>query len=132
MLVDLLQLDLEALRRLAGEWSLPPFRGNQLYHALYAEKQFDFARMTNLPLALREQLAAEAAVGLPEIADRFRSRDASVRYLLRLADGKSIETVWMPEKNRQTLCISSQAGCAVDCHFCATRSEEHTSELQSR
>ncbi len=120
MPVDLLQLDLDQLRRLAERWGLPAYRASQLYHALYVEKRFDFARMTNLPLALRERLAAEAVVGLPEIVGRFHSRDGSVRYLLRLSDGKTIETVWMPEKNRQTLCISSQAGCAVDCHFCAT------------
>ncbi len=120
MPVELLELDLDGLRRLAAEWGEPVFRGNQLYHALYVEKQFDFAGMTNLSLALRERLAREASATLPQIASRFRSRDGSVRYLLRLADGKTIETVWMPEKNRQTLCISSQAGCAVDCHFCAT------------
>jgi len=120
MPVELLELDLDALRRLAAGWGEPVFRGNQLYHALYVEKQFDVARMTNLSLALRERLTREATVTLPQIASRFRSRDGSVRYLLRLADGKTIETVWMPEKNRQTLCLSSQAGCAVDCHFCAT------------
>ena len=120
MPVDLLQFELDALRRLAEQWGEPAYRGNQLYHALYAEGQFDFVRMTNLPLALRERLAAEASVGLPEIAGRFRSRDGSARYLLRLADGKTIETVWMPSQGRQTLFISSQAGCAVDCHFCAT------------
>ena len=65
MSVDLLQLDLEALRRLAEEWGLPAYRADQLYHALYAEKQFDFARMTNLPVALRERLAAEAVIALP-------------------------------------------------------------------
>ncbi len=120
MPVELLELDLDALRRLAAEWGEPVFRGNQLYHALYVEKKVNFAQMTNLPLGLRERLTREAAVTLPQVASRFRSHDGSVRYLLRLADGKTIETVWMPEKNRQTLCISSQAGCAVDCHFCAT------------
>ncbi len=120
MLIELLELDRDALRRLAAEWGEPVFRGNQLYHALYVEKKFDFAQMTNLPLGLRERLGREAAVTLPQIASCFRSRDGSVRYLLQLADGKTIETVWMPETNRQTLCISSQAGCAVDCHFCAT------------
>ncbi len=120
MPVELLELSLDELRQLAAQWGEPAFRGNQLYHALYVEKQLDFARMTNLSLALRQRLAREAAVTLPQIASRFRSCDASVRYLLRLADGKAIETVWMPEKNRQTLCVSSQAGCAVDCHFCAT------------
>jgi len=120
MLIELLELDRDALRRLAAEWGEPVFRGNQIYHALYVEKKLDLGQMTNLPLALRQRLTREAAITLPQVASCFRSRDGSVRYLLRLVDGKTIETVWMPETNRQTLCISSQVGCAVDCHFCGT------------
>jgi 23S rRNA (adenine2503-C2)-methyltransferase len=125
MATELLGLTLDQLRRLAEEWGEPPYRGNQLYHALYAEKRLDFSRMTNLPRGLRERLARDAAVTLPAIEKRYLSADGTVRYLFRLADGKTIETVWMPDEGlsgapRQTLCLSSQAGCAVDCHFCAT------------
>lgn len=104
----------------------PAYRGGQIYHALYAERRFDLAEMTNLPAALRERLARELAIELPRVIQRFRSSDGSIRYVLALAASEAgaraatIETVFMPEENRQTICISTQAGCAVDCHFCLT------------
>ena len=88
--------------------------------------------MTNLPAALRERLAREASIELPRILRTYHSDDGTVRYVLALGatpDAESakqsvkpatIETVFMPEENRQTICISTQAGCAVDCHFCLT------------
>ena len=119
--------DLRALMEEAGE---PAYRGSQLYHALYAERRFDFASMSSLPAALRQRLANDFRVGMPEISQRFRSSDESVRYLLTLtnADGGQqgseaparVEAVFMPSDGRQTICISTQAGCAVDCHFCLT------------
>jgi len=120
MATRLLGLTREELRRLAEQWGLPAYRGSQLYHALYAERRFDFAQMSNLPRALRERLERDAVVGLPRTDKRFVSSDGTVRYLLRLDDGKTVETVWMPEGGRQTLCLSTQAGCAVLCRFCAT------------
>jgi 23S rRNA (adenine2503-C2)-methyltransferase len=120
MPVDLLGLTLDELRGLAEQWGEPAYRGNQLYHALYAERRFDFSRMTNLSRSLRERLGREAAVGLPRIEKRYTSADGTIRYLLQLDDGKTVETVWMPDADRQTLCLSTQAGCAVDCRFCAT------------
>ena len=112
----------------AGE---PGYRGGQLYHALYAERRFDFAAMTNLPAALRARLAAECTIGMPKIEKRYRSTDGSVRYLLALPQREDphgggalpvarVEAVFMPSEGRQTICISTQAGCAVDCHFCLT------------
>ena len=99
-----------------------------MYHALYAERKFAFARMTNLPAALRERLAAEARITLPAVRQRYTSQDGSVRYLLTLPAGEgkmdpraaSVEAVFMPSEGRQTICISTQAGCAVDCQFCLT------------
>jgi 23S rRNA (adenine2503-C2)-methyltransferase len=91
---------------------------------LYAERRFDFAAMTNLPAALRARLAAEATITSPRIARRYLSQDGSIRYLFTLESGAvkpaSIEAVFMPEETRQTICISTQAGCAVDCQFCLT------------
>jgi 23S rRNA (adenine2503-C2)-methyltransferase len=109
----------------------PAYRGGQIYRALYAERRFDVAAMTNLPAALRERLGREAAIVLPRVRRRYESSDGAVRYVLELAvaekagitpAGKlaTIEAVFMPEENRQTICISTQAGCAVDCHFCLT------------
>jgi len=122
--VDELRTYLESLGEAA-------YRGAQLYHALYAERRFEFAAMTNLPAPLRERLAREAAIALPGILRRYRSADGTVRYVLSLqpepsatggsgAKSATIETVFMPEENRQTICVSTQAGCAVDCHFCLT------------
>jgi 23S rRNA (adenine2503-C2)-methyltransferase len=122
---DLLGKSLDELRAYCTSLGEPAYRGAQLCHALYAERRGDFAAMTNLPAALRERLAREAAIELPRIQRRYRSSDDSVRYVLALAANSSgrattIETVFMPEESRQTICISAQAGCAVDCHFCLT------------
>ncbi|MGA2508609.1 MAG: 23S rRNA (adenine(2503)-C(2))-methyltransferase RlmN [Candidatus Acidiferrales bacterium] len=120
--VNLLGKSAEELRAFLQERGEPAYRGAQIYHALYAERRFDFAAMTNLPAALRERLAREAAIALPRIVRRHRSTDGTVRYVLALGEGKAanIETVFMPEENRQTICLSTQAGCAVDCRFCLT------------
>src|SRR6202521_1206323 len=108
----------------------PAYRGGQLYHALYAERKFSLHEITNLPAALRERLAAGATITLPTVRQIYASQDGSVRYLFGLpdsgADAKrksgpaSVEAVFMPSPGRQTICISTQAGCAVDCHFCLT------------
>jgi len=74
----------EELRALLASWGQPAYRGAQIYHAMYAERRFEFAEMTNLPAALRERLAAEAAITLPRIARRYVSRDGSIRYLLEI------------------------------------------------
>jgi 23S rRNA (adenine2503-C2)-methyltransferase len=106
------------------------YRGTQLYHAIYAERRLAFGSMSNLPAALRQRLATDFRIGMPEILQRFRSSDGSVRYLLTLAatdnapretaPGARVEAVFMPSEARQTICISTQAGCAVDCRFCLT------------
>lgn len=127
---DLLGQSRDQLRALAAEIGEPAYRGAQLYHALYAERRLEFASMSNLPAALRQHLANDFRIGLPSIAQRFHSSDGSVRYLLNLTDAGGaqaasegsarMETVFMPSEGRQTICISTQAGCAVDCHFCLT------------
>ncbi len=127
MAVELLGKAKDELREFCAALGEPAYRGAQIYHALYAERRFDFARMTNLPAKLRERLREEARITLPEIARRYESADGSVRYLFSLAaeNGRpvpqgGIEAVFMPSEGRQTICISTQAGCAVDCHFCLT------------
>jgi len=130
---DVLGKSPEELRAFLESLGEPAYRGAQIYHALYAERRFDFARMTNLPAKLRERLAREAAIELPRIVRKHCSDDGTIRYVLalgpapkdsaaddRLLPSATIETVFMPEENRQTICISTQAGCAVDCHFCLT------------
>jgi 23S rRNA (adenine2503-C2)-methyltransferase len=120
--------ELRAWMTAAGE---PAYRGGQLYHALYSERRFDFAAMSNLPASLRTRLSSECAIGMPSVEKRYQSTDGSVRYLLGLPQGTDhhssaappkarVEAVFMPSEGRQTICISTQAGCAVDCHFCLT------------
>jgi len=130
--LNLLGQSAEELRVFMQSLGEPAYRGGQIYRALYAERRFDIAKMSNLPLALRERLAREASIALPQIVRRYRSGDGTVRYVLALpaateagGEGKAaksatVEAVFMPEDNRQTICISTQAGCAVDCHFCLT------------
>jgi 23S rRNA (adenine2503-C2)-methyltransferase len=122
--VELLGKSAEELREFVASLGERPFRAAQLYHALYAERRFEFSAMTNMPAALRERLAQEARITLPRIARRFPSVDGSIRYLFSIGGENEkpaqIEAVFMPRDGRQTICISTQAGCAVDCHFCLT------------
>ena len=125
--MELLGKSKEELREFCVGLGEPAFRGAQIYHALYSERKFDVRQITNLPAALRERLSREARITLPEVKQRFASADGSVRYLYALAsnEGKtakpaSVEAVFMPSEGRQTICVSTQAGCAVDCHFCLT------------
>ena len=117
---NLLGCDKSDLRRLAADRGEPQFRGTQLFRNLYARRRRDFAECTELPVPFRQFLDSRYRVGYPEVKARIASRDGSVRYLLSLEDGESVETVYMPEEGRVTLCVSSQVGCAVNCHFCFT------------
>jgi 23S rRNA (adenine2503-C2)-methyltransferase len=127
---DLLGRSRDDLRAWMAEMGGPAYRGSQLYHALYAERRLNFASMSNLPASLRQRLANYCRIGMPKISQRFRSSDGSLRYLLTLGDASAtqhgseaparVEAVFMPSDGRQTICISTQAGCAVDCHFCLT------------
>jgi 23S rRNA (adenine2503-C2)-methyltransferase len=112
-------MDLAELREALGS-DQPAYRAKQVYDAIYRGRATDLAGVSALPGALRESLSERLAVGLPEVARRFESADGTRRYLLRLEDGRMVETVLMPEGERDTICISSQAGCAVDCKFCMT------------
>jgi len=98
----------------------PEFRARQVYEALYHAQATDLIKITTLPGTLRERLASGHTVGQPTAEHRYESSDGTRRYLLRLDDGRTVETVWMPEETRDTLCISSQVGCPVDCKFCMT------------
>jgi 23S rRNA (adenine2503-C2)-methyltransferase len=135
--VELLGKSVEELREFVVSLGEKAYRAPQIYHALYVERRFDFAAMSNLPAALRQRLAEEASITLPRILRRFASLDGSIRYLFSIGgsiDGTpgggtngsetakpaQVEAVFMPRDGRQTICISTQAGCAVDCHFCLT------------
>jgi 23S rRNA (adenine2503-C2)-methyltransferase len=115
----LIGMDLDDLRAVVGAGE-PGYRARQIYQAIYRNGTFDIGDMATLPGRLREDLAARTTIGLPEIAKRYESADGTRRYLLRLEDDRTVETVLMPEGERDTICISSQVGCPVDCKFCMT------------
>lgn len=112
-------MEVSDFERLLGP-SEPRFRAKQLYSAMYQQRVSDLVQISTLPAGLRNKLANSHSVGLPELERAFDSADGTRRYLLRLLDGRSVETVWMPEETRDTVCISSQVGCPVDCKFCMT------------
>jgi len=115
----LLGMELGEIRAALGPGH-PQFRAKQIYTALYRRRVPDLEQVTTLPAALRRELAGPDRVGLPAVARIYNSADGTRRYLLRLADGRTVETVLMPEGQRSTICISSQVGCPVDCKFCMT------------
>jgi 23S rRNA (adenine2503-C2)-methyltransferase len=143
---ELLGLDLQELTALVEDLGQPVYRAKQLFEALYAQRLGSVDQISTLPKQLRSELLnAGRGIGMPEIDKRFVSVDGTVRYLVRFADGQTVETVWMPEGDggetgdgseaeestavvdgqtrsfdRATICVSSQVGCAVDCRFCMT------------
>jgi 23S rRNA (adenine2503-C2)-methyltransferase len=98
----------------------PAFRARQVYEAVYRQKVSDLVQITSLPITLRKELASVYSLGLPTLLTEYRSVDGTRRYLLGLEDQKTVETVLMPEEGRDTICISSQVGCPVNCQFCLT------------
>jgi len=115
----LVGMDLADLREALGPGQ-PGYRAKQLYEAIYRGQASGFVQISTLPVRVREDLAQRHVLGLPEVAQIYRSADGTLRYLLRLDDGRTVETVLMPEGERDTICISSQVGCPVDCKFCMT------------
>jgi len=126
--LELLGKSREELKAYCAGLGEPTYRAAQIYHWLYAEREFSVERWSNLPTELREKLVREAVVTLPSVRQRYVSSDGSVRYLFGLAAQEekllkkpaAVEAVFMPSEGRQTICISTQAGCAVDCQFCLT------------
>jgi 23S rRNA (adenine2503-C2)-methyltransferase len=112
-------LELPELQEAFGP-NQPAFRARQVYDAVYRQKVSELAQITSLPLTLRKELASKLSVGLPELAAEFQSKDGTRRYLLKLKDERTVEAVLMPEEGRDTICISSQVGCPVNCQFCLT------------
>lgn len=120
-MLNLYTLNLSQLESLLTEWGYPSFRARQVWAWLYEKLVTSFDKMTDLPSALREKLTAEAALGSLIVAAEQTSRDRTVKRVYQLPDGQLIESVLMPyDDDRRTACISTQAGCAMGCVFCAT------------
>jgi 23S rRNA (adenine2503-C2)-methyltransferase len=119
---------LEAFFAARGE---KPFRSRQLMQWIYQRYVTDLDDMTDLSKKLREQLRDEASIVLPTIQSRHASADGTVKWLFATDCGQAVETVFIPEPGRGTLCISSQVGCALDCAFCATGAQGFNRNLTS-
>ena len=131
-LLDLAPADAgERLRAFMARVGQPPYRASQVLRHLWQHPAASFDAMTDLPMALRTELAAEFELPRLEIVARQRSSDGTEKFLFRLRDGEAIETVAIPEGDRVTLCVSSQAGCALQCAFCATGAMGFTRNLSA-
>jgi 23S rRNA (adenine2503-C2)-methyltransferase len=120
MTVNLLDFDLEGLAAFCEQLGEKRFRATQLFRWIHHKGASDFAQMTDLARSLREKLPAAARItGLP-VLSRQDSADGTIKWLFDVGDGNAVETVFIPEDDRGTLCVSSQAGCAVGCRFCST------------
>jgi 23S rRNA (adenine2503-C2)-methyltransferase len=141
---SLLGLTLQELTNLVLESNQPAYRAQQLFDALYRQRAEGLDQISTLPREYRARLGEQGwGIGMPGITQKFESRDGTVRYLVKMADGETVETVWMPEGDdgesgdgseagdeiesgsaatwrRATICVSSQVGCAVNCRFCFT------------
>lgn len=120
-MINLYDLSFDEVTALLADWGEPGFRAKQLWGWLYDRRVGTFEAMTNLPSALRERLTAEATLGVLDSVTEQSSGDGTTKRLYRLPDGQLIESVLMPyDDDRRTACISTQAGCAMGCVFCAT------------
>jgi len=118
--VNLFGLDREGLRARFAEAGEKPFRADQIMHWIYRRGQADFEGMSNISKDLRGKLGERFQIRTPELIAEQTSEDGTRKWVLRLDGGNAIETVYIPEADRGTLCISSQVGCAMDCSFCST------------
>ena len=116
----LLELDRDGLERFFEALGEKPFRASQVMQWVHQYGVSDFDAMTNLSKALRARLAESATLHMPQLAQEQRAADGTRKWLVRLADGNGVETVFIPETDRGTLCVSSQVGCVLNCRFCAT------------
>jgi 23S rRNA (adenine2503-C2)-methyltransferase len=129
--VDLIGLSRAELAERLADLGLPRFRAGQVWHWLYHRGVTDFADMTTLAKPLRNALATHFRIGRPAIARDQHSVDGTIKWLFRFADGAEAETVYIPESDRGTLCVSSQIGCTLTCSFCHTGTQRLVRNLTS-
>ena len=127
-LIGMDRAELEAEMKALGE---PSFRARQLWHWLYARGETDFARMTTLSKTFRERLAANYVVRRPGVTTHQLSSDGTQKWLLSLDDKSAVESVFIPETDRGTLCVSSQVGCTLTCRFCHTGTQRLVRNLEA-
>ena len=126
---NLLDLDRDAMRAFFVELGAKPFRADQIMKWIYHSGCDDFDQMSNVNKALRERLKAIAEIRAPEISREQRSADGTIKWALQVGD-QEVETVYIPEADRATLCVSSQVGCALACTFCSTAQQGFNRNLK--
>ena len=129
--VNLLGLDRNAMQDYFASLGEKSFHARQVLQWIYQRGVTDFEQMTDLRIALRQTLAERAVVAVPEVAREQQSEDGTRKWLIQLTDGNCVETVFIPEEDRGTLCISSQVGCMLTCSFCATARQGFSRNLTS-
>jgi len=128
---DLLNLDRGAMEAFFTRQGEKAFRASQLLKWIHQLGVTDYDAMTNLGKGLRAHLSEHTCIGLPRIMHAQHSNDGTRKWLLRLPDGNSVETVFIPEAERGTLCISSQVGCSLNCSFCSTARQGYNRNLSA-
>ncbi|GGI76191.1 23S rRNA (adenine(2503)-C(2))-methyltransferase RlmN [Legionella impletisoli] len=119
-LINLLNFNYSQMRQFMDDCGEKPYRAQQLMQWIHQVGLSDFSHMSNLSKSLREKLSLKAEIRLPELVSCQKSHDGTHKWLLKLDCGNCIETVYIPEETRGTLCVSSQVGCALNCSFCST------------
>ncbi len=127
--INLLGMSLPKLQAYFQSMDEKPFRAVQVMKWIHQRGVTDFAEMTDVSKSLREKLQANAEIRLPTIVDEHLASDGCYKWIVQVASGSRVETVFIPEATRGTLCISSQAGCTLDCSFCATGKQGFNSNL---
>ena len=118
--IDAAELELDEIEKHLAAMGIPRFHGRQIFQWIYRRGVTDFGAMTDLGRSLREGLPSQLSVSTPAVAKQERSTDGTTKFLLELADGHLIESVFIPDTPSQTFCISTQVGCAMKCAFCLT------------
>ncbi|KIQ79094.1 MULTISPECIES: bifunctional tRNA (adenosine(37)-C2)-methyltransferase TrmG/ribosomal RNA large subunit methyltransferase RlmN [Aeromonas] len=127
--INLLDLDRDAMRAFFVELGEKPFRADQVMKWIYHFGCDDFDQMTNVNKVLKERLKEIAEIKAPEISREQRSSDGTIKWALQVGD-QEVETVYIPEDDRATLCVSSQVGCALECKFCSTAQQGFNRNLK--
>jgi 23S rRNA (adenine2503-C2)-methyltransferase len=120
MTANLLEFDLEGLAAFCERLGEKRFRATQLFRWVHQRGASDFEQMSDLAKSLREKLKTTAHVAAPQVISQHESADGTIKWLFDVGNGDAVEAVFIPEDDRGTLCVSSQAGCAVGCRFCST------------
>lgn len=128
--INLLDFNRAGLRDFFNRMGEKPFRADQVMKWIYQQGVSDFDLMTNLNKTLRTKLQAQCEVKAPEIAYQQNATDGTIKFALKLEGGQEVETVWIPDGDRATLCVSSQVGCALACTFCSTAQQGFNRNLK--